>query len=54
MKKETDEKNKIIIVGGGIIGVCLSYYLSLHDENEIILIEKNKISCAASGKAGIF
>jgi glycine/D-amino acid oxidase-like deaminating enzyme len=47
-------KEKIIIVGGGVIGTLIAYYLSKYNENEIIIIEKSSIACAASGKAGGF
>lgn len=44
----------VIIIGGGVIGACSTYYLSKHKGFRVILIEKTGIACAASGKAGGF
>ncbi|KAJ9102641.1 hypothetical protein QFC19_004750 [Naganishia cerealis] len=46
----------ICIVGGGIIGVCTAYYLSLHPSlppgASISIIEATAVASGASGKAG--
>ncbi|KAJ9097222.1 hypothetical protein QFC21_004891 [Naganishia friedmannii] len=46
----------ICIVGGGIIGVCTAYYLSLHpslpSNASISIIEATAVASGASGKAG--
>lgn len=44
----------IIVIGGGIIGTCCTYFLSQHANYKITLIEKVDIACGASGKAGGF
>ncbi|KAJ6258834.1 hypothetical protein Dda_6888 [Drechslerella dactyloides] len=44
---------KIVVVGGGIIGVSTAYFLSRHPANpSVTLIEASSIACGASGKAG--
>lgn len=51
----------IVIVGGGIIGVCSAYYILLAlkssgqaQSTRVTLIEEEAIACGASGKAGGF
>lgn len=44
---------KVVVCGGGIIGVCTAYFLSKKGA-AVTLIEKSSIACAASGKAGGF
>ena len=44
---------RVAICGGGVIGACLAYYLSL-DGAEVTLIERHEIAGAASGKSGGF
>lgn len=48
----------IVVVGGGIIGVCSAYYIlaALGDveTTSVTLVEEEAIACAASGKAGGF
>lgn len=47
----------VVIIGGGVMGVCTAYYLS-EDERfktgsvSVSLIEANEIASGASGKAG--
>lgn len=50
-------KHHIIIVGAGIIGVCIAYYLTKHpsfdaDQYHITIIESKRVAGGASGKAG--
>lgn len=40
-----------LIVGGGVLGVSLAYFLAKHKAGKIILIEKNTIASGATGKA---
>ncbi|KAK6345800.1 hypothetical protein TWF730_010143 [Orbilia blumenaviensis] len=44
---------KVLVIGGGIVGVSTAYYLSHHESNpSVTLIEASSIACGASGKAG--
>ncbi|KAF3213384.1 hypothetical protein TWF106_009511 [Orbilia oligospora] len=44
---------KVVIIGGGIVGVSTAYYLSHHESNPFVtLIEASSIASGASGKAG--
>ena len=45
---------KVIILGGGIHGVSIAYFLSSRFGIQPIIIEQTEIACAASGKAGGF
>ncbi|MFK7787507.1 MAG: NAD(P)/FAD-dependent oxidoreductase [Crocinitomicaceae bacterium] len=46
-------KKKIVIVGGGIIGLSCAYYLS-QDGHEVVLIDRGKINAGCSfGNAGM-
>lgn len=40
------EKKRIGIIGGGISGTCLGYHLSLYDNAEVIVFEKDTIGGA--------
>nr|XP_043632580.1 putative oxidoreductase TDA3 [Erigeron canadensis] len=44
---------RVVVCGGGIIGVCTAYYLAKKGA-KVILIERSAIAGAASGKAGAF
>ena len=44
----------VVIIGGGIIGVCTAYFLSKEDGVDVTIIENTDIACGASGKAGGF
>ena len=44
---------KVVICGGGIMGTCLAYYL-LENGASCVILERNSVACAASGKAGGF
>ncbi|KAI9802804.1 MAG: hypothetical protein M1833_001403 [Piccolia ochrophora] len=53
----TDNKENIIIIGGGIIGCTTAYYLTRHPtydpaKHNITLVEATSIAGGASGKAG--
>ena len=39
------------IIGGGISGAALGYHLSLYDEAEIVLFEKDRIGCGTTAKS---
>ena len=40
----------IAIIGGGIMGVSLFYWLSRYKDIRVVLVEKNRLACAASGR----
>ncbi|XP_058765692.1 putative oxidoreductase C1F5.03c [Vicia villosa] len=44
---------KVVVCGGGVIGVCTAYFLAKKGA-AVTLIEQSNIACAASGKAGGF
>lgn len=44
-------KKKIGIIGGGISGTCLAYHLSLYDNAEVVLFEKDTIGGASTAKS---
>lgn len=48
-----DHPKKVVVCGGGVIGVCTAYFLAKKGAS-VTLIEKSTIACAASGKAGGF
>jgi glycine/D-amino acid oxidase-like deaminating enzyme len=45
---------RVVICGGGVLGACLAYFLSLHRRVEVTVVERTGVACAASGKAGGF
>ena len=47
-------KEPILIVGGGVIGAAIAYYLHKAGANDITIVEQTAIAHAASGKAGGF
>jgi len=42
---------RVVICGGGVIGACTAYYLSLRGI-DVIVVERTEVAAAASGKAG--
>ena len=44
---------RVVICGGGVIGACTAYFLSLR-QVEVIVVERTGVACAASGKSGGF
>ena len=36
-----NQRNEIIIIGGGVIGACIAYYLS-GKKHDVALLEKNQ------------
>ncbi|XP_076918054.1 D-amino-acid oxidase-like [Bidens hawaiensis] len=49
----TPPNKRVLVCGGGVIGVCTAYFLSKKGA-AVTLIEQSSIACAASGKAGGF
>jgi glycine/D-amino acid oxidase-like deaminating enzyme len=44
---------RVLICGGGVIGACIAYFLSLR-RVEAVVIERTGVACAASGRSGGF
>ncbi len=44
---------RVIIIGGGAIGTSVAYHLARRGA-DVVLIERNAVACAASGKSGGF
>lgn len=45
------EKKKIAIIGGGVAGTALGYHLTLYDDAEVTLFEKDRIGCGTTAKS---
>ncbi|KAJ0234351.1 Uncharacterized protein HA466_0273880 [Hirschfeldia incana] len=55
-KNVTDEgeaSKRVVVCGGGVIGVCTAYFLAKKGIS-VTIVEKSAVACAASGKAGGF
>ncbi|KAI3747880.1 hypothetical protein L6452_10598 [Arctium lappa] len=52
-QRQPQPPKKVVVCGGGIIGVCTAYFLAKKGV-AVTLIERSSIACAASGKAGGF
>ncbi len=50
-KLKKDLQCDYLIVGGGVTGVSLAYFLAKEKAKKVVLIEKNKIASGATGKA---
>ena len=44
-------KTEIIVIGGGVIGCSIAYYLS-KEKKEVVVFEKRNIASGASGRNG--
>ena len=44
---------RVLIVGGGVIGAAIAYFLSRRGA-QVIVVERTGVACAASGKSGGF
>ena len=44
---------RVLILGGGVIGTSIAYHLSARGA-DVVVIERNAVACAASGKSGGF
>ena len=45
---------EVVIVGGGIIGCAIAYYLTEKGCNDVVVVERTGVACHSSGKAGGF
>ncbi|XP_022741512.1 putative oxidoreductase TDA3 isoform X2 [Durio zibethinus] len=52
-QRQPEPKKRVVVCGGGVIGVCTAYFLAKKGA-AVILVEQTSIACAASGKAGGF
>ena len=46
-----DSQAKIVIVGGGIMGVALAYHLAEEGETDVVLIEKGELTSGSTWHA---
>jgi len=53
VESETEQHMRALVVGGGVIGASTAYYLAARGA-DVIVIEREAIACAASGKSGGF
>src|SRR3954462_13278102 len=44
---------RVVVCGGGVIGTCIAYFLSLR-QVEVVVVESTGVACSASGKSGGF
>jgi len=47
-------EGNVVIVGGGVIGAAVCYYLTQKGAKNVTLIERFEVACHASGKSGGF
>eukprot|EP00929_Paragymnodinium_shiwhaense_P120362 TRINITY_DN92294_c0_g1_i1.p1 TRINITY_DN92294_c0_g1~~TRINITY_DN92294_c0_g1_i1.p1 ORF type:complete len:468 (+),score=104.10 TRINITY_DN92294_c0_g1_i1:93-1496(+) len=47
-------KGVVAVLGGGIIGVSIAYFLAKEKGREVVVIERERIAAAAGGKGGGF
>jgi len=48
-----NQRNEIMVIGGGVIGACIAYYLTA-EQFDVTLVEKNQICSGSShGNAGL-
>ncbi len=45
-------KASVVIIGGGIIGTSIAYYLCKNGINDIVLLEKDYLSAGSTGRCG--
>ena len=45
-------KAKVVIIGGGVMGLALAYNLSLRGETDIVVLERGYLCAGASGRNG--
>lgn len=50
-KLKKDIECEYLVVGGGVLGVSLAYFLAKNHKKNIVLIDKNEVASGATGKA---
>lgn len=51
-KTPVPAKAKVVIIGGGIMGLALAYNLSLRGETDVVVLERGYLCAGASGRNG--
>jgi len=51
MKKELPQSAKVIIIGGGIVGCSVAYHLAKSGWNDILLLERDRLTCGSTWHA---
>jgi sarcosine oxidase subunit beta len=51
-KEPVPAKAKVVIIGGGIMGLALAYNLSLRGETDVVVLERGYLCAGASGRNG--
>lgn len=46
------ERAKVVIIGGGVMGLALAYNLSLRGETDVVVLERGYLCAGASGRNG--
>ncbi|HVG59194.1 MAG TPA: FAD-dependent oxidoreductase, partial [Hyalangium sp.] len=46
------QKAKVVIIGGGVMGLALAYNLSLRGETDVVVLERGYLCAGASGRNG--
>ncbi|RYZ34594.1 MAG: FAD-dependent oxidoreductase, partial [Myxococcaceae bacterium] len=46
------QKAKVVIIGGGIMGLALAYNLALRGETDVVVLERGYLCAGASGRNG--
>ena len=46
-----NQRKEILIVGGGVIGVCIAYYLTA-EKHDVTLVEKNQTQMQQQSRTG--
>ncbi|KAK3256075.1 hypothetical protein CYMTET_34768, partial [Cymbomonas tetramitiformis] len=48
------EKERVVILGGGIVGASIAYFMTLKGAKNVTVLERSKIAASAGGKGGGF
>lgn len=50
MKRDVPERADVVVIGGGIIGASVAYYLGLKGVSEVVLLERGMLGQGSTGK----